>query len=67
MSKKKQKVIKKCPVCREENLSNGVTCGKECGLILQRKKCAKWWKLNKAEFSLKLKEKKRFPQLKLAL
>lgn len=67
MSKKKQAVIKRCPVCKEETTSKGVTCGKRCGLILQRRKCAKWWKLNKADFSLKLREKKRFPQLTLAL
>lgn len=56
--------MKRCPVCKKENPSKGVTCGKVCGVKQQRKSCNNWWKKNKAEFSKKLRElkaKKRYP------
>jgi hypothetical protein len=51
--------VRKCPVCKEVNQSKGVTCGKECGIKLQRRKCAAWWRKNKEAFRQKLKNKKR--------
>lgn len=50
--------MKRCPVCKKENPSKGVTCGKVCGVKQQRKSCNNWWKKNKAEFSKKLRELK---------